>query len=600
MADTGRVELLNDLAFAFRNTEVTQAASYARQARELAEQIGYAKGLARAIGYQGMMSYRQGRYDFAIMYHLQSLKIADSIGATQQIAFRYNDLANVYLDKEDLEKALFYNLRSLSIKQQINDQEGIATSYRNMGLIHLRQYNYDSAQLYLDLAEKLASEIGDQRILGYVYMYMGQLQTKKGDAPGAIRTLIQSRKLHLEINNLYGLAEAMNSLAEAYLAANMLSEALTTFEQALSISQRTNTHLESRRAYLGLATAYEKKQQFAEALRYQKRYMQLKDSIFAEKHEQTIAYLDAQFQSGLKQTQINLLTKEKETAAKKAQTERRYNTALLAVAFLIAISLAIITRIMLEKRKLNNDLMKKQTEIEVQSQELQKLNAFKDRLFFMIAHDLRSPMASLKSTIEILDPKLLSAEELNTIKNELHRQFGATDETLQNLLTWARSQMEGESTSPIGIGLHSAVDEIAGFLSNLSAAKQINLQNHINPEWKVWVDPDHLSAILRNLIANAIKFTRYEGEIIIEAVIRGQMIEVAVIDNGIGMSEEQMHKILAGERFSLRGTAGEKGSGFGVLMVKDLVEKNGGTMRIESVENKGSTFYFTLPLWTNV
>lgn len=593
--DSTRVNLLNDIAFALRNVEVSRAAAYALQARQLAENIGYAKGQARAIGYQGMMAYRQGKYDFAISYHLRSLKIADSISNQQLIGFRYNDLANVYLDKGNLDKAVLYNLKSLSVKQKMNDNEGIATSYRNMGMIYLRQKNYDSALFYLNQSEELAKAIGDKRILGYVYLYMGELHTQKGQIPIGIRTLSEATRLHREINNQYGLAEALNSLAEAYLAANIQASAQVVFEDALAIAKRTGIRLEVQRAYEGLAATHEKQRQLAEALRYYKQYTLVKDSIFTEKNEETIAFLDAQFQSELKQAQITLLTKEKELAAKEVQTEKRYNYALWAVVLSTVILLIVITRSMLEKRRLSNDLLKKQVEIEAQAQELQKLNTFKDRLFFMIAHDLRSPMAALKSTIDVMNPELLNSQELDTIKKELYRQFNATDNTLQNLLVWTRSQMKGEKVSPASINLQGAVNEMFDFLGNLADAKQIRLLNQVSANVQVWADANHLSAILRNLIANALKFTPEGGFINIEATMRNQLVEISVRDNGLGMSTERLTKLFNGERYTSRGTAGEKGSGLGLTMVKSLVEKNGGTISAESKEGEGSVFHFTLP-----
>lgn len=596
LADSSRVQVLNNLAFALRNIEVARAASYARQARELAEKIGYARGLARAIGYQGMMAYRQGKYDFAIAYHLQSLDIADSINDRQLIAFRYNDLANVYLDKGDWAKAMLYNQKSLAIKQKLNDKEGIATSFRNMGMIYLRQKNYDSALIYLNQAEALAKEINDKRILGYVYLYLGELYTRKGEIPIGIRTLQEATRLHREINNQYGLAEALNSLAEAYLATNIPASAQVVFEDALAIAKRTGIRLEVQRAYIGLANTYEKQRQFAEALHYYKQYTSLKDSIFAEKNEETIAFLDAQFQNELKQTQIALLTKEKELADKAVQEEKRYNYALLAIIVIILIFAVLMTRSMLEKRRLSRDLLQKSAEIERQSQKLAELNDFKNRLFLMIAHDLRSPMAALKTTIDVLNPDILKGEELEMIRQELQRQFNATDETLQELLAWTQSQMEGEVLRPVGINLQDAVRQITEFLGNVAQAKNISVRNEVPPDIKVRADANHLSAIIRNLIANAIKFTLSGGVVTIQAAAKNQMAEIIVRDTGVGISAERLIRLFNGERLSSRGTAGEKGTGLGLAMVKNMVEKNGGSIRAESIEGKGSMFCFSLPL----
>ncbi|MCS7019962.1 MAG: HAMP domain-containing sensor histidine kinase, partial [Cytophagales bacterium] len=227
---------------------------------------------------------------------------------------------------------------------------------------------------------------------------------------------------------------------------------------------------------------------------------------------------------------------------------------------------------------------------------LAELNDFKNRLFLMIAHDLRSPMAALKTTIDVLNPDILKGEELERIRQELQRQFNATDETLQELLAWTRSQMEGEVLRPVGINLQDAVRQITEFLGNVAQAKNISVRNEVPPDIKVRADANHLSAIMRNLIANAIKFTLPNGAVTVKAAVANQMVEIAVEDTGIGMSQERLQRLFNGERFFSHGTAGEKGTGLGLIMVQNMVAKNGGSIRAESQEGKGSIFYFTLPL----
>lgn len=198
LTDSQRVENLNELAFLLRNTHIEKAAAYAYRATQLARKIGFDKGLARSLGYEGMMAYRQGKYDFAVSYHLESLSVATSIADSITMAYRYNDLSNVYADMGELDRALDHTLRSLHIKEKINDLEGIATSWRNLGIIHLRKKQYPQALLHLEQAKRLATEIGDTRILAYTCIYLGEWHSQQqkpiqalGFLQGLVRIAVQ-------------------------------------------------------------------------------------------------------------------------------------------------------------------------------------------------------------------------------------------------------------------------------------------------------------------------------------------------------------------------------------------------------------------------
>jgi signal transduction histidine kinase len=154
--------------------------------------------------------------------------------------------------------------------------------------------------------------------------------------------------------------------------------------------------------------------------------------------------------------------------------------------------------------------------------------------------------------------------------------------------------MQGEIINPKNLNLHQLVSENFDFLANIAKQKEIQLLNKVSIDEQVFADENHLRAILRNLIANALKFSYKNGEITISSEVIGENVQIAVKDTGIGMSAEEKEKLFANLYFSTKGTAGEKGSGLGLTLVKELVEKNGGKIWAESEPRKGSTFYFTL------
>ncbi len=415
LADTLRVQTLNNLAFALRNTQVEQAAAFAKEASEISEKINYPKGLARSLGYEGIMAYRQGKYDFAITFHIRSLKIATQIADSTQISFRYNDLANVYLDKGDFDQALVYNLKSLEIKELRKDKEGIATSYRNLGLVNLRKKNYEQAISYLEKTAQLAEQIGNQRLLAYAYIYLGEVYTAQNQHSQAILFLEKAVRINQQIQNNYGLAEALNSLAQAYLLNQNIAKSVSIFTEALNTAQKTGIKLEIQRSYLGLSAGYQKQNRLAEALDAYQKYTQIKDSIFSEKSAEHIAYLEAQFQNEKKQAEISLLTKEQTLKQNEIEKQSLLKNIFAVIIFLVIILVFILAFSISQKRKTNvilttqkQDLMLRNEEINqqkeeiiTQSEELQKANGSLNTLYQELQTKNKNIISSITYALRI-------------------------------------------------------------------------------------------------------------------------------------------------------------------------------------------------------
>jgi signal transduction histidine kinase len=247
-----------------------------------------------------------------------------------------------------------------------------------------------------------------------------------------------------------------------------------------------------------------------------------------------------------------------------------------------------------------SDLRKVELEIKQKNKELSILNAEKDKLFTLLAHDLRSPFTAFLGLTEILEKKTneLKHESIRNIASSLKRSAANVFHLVENLLVWARLQQGLATFNPEIILLADAISNSIEAHFDFASQKDLDFQVQIPPEMFVYVDLVMLESILRNLLTNAMKFSKRGGSISIKArVVDANFAEITITDNGIGMSPELMSNIFSINNNSGRsGTEGEQSTGLGLVLCKDFVEKNGGTIWVKSAEGKGSAFSFTLPL----
>ena len=237
-------------------------------------------------------------------------------------------------------------------------------------------------------------------------------------------------------------------------------------------------------------------------------------------------------------------------------------------------------------------------ELKKYSEELQELNASKDKFFSIIAHDLRSPFNGLLGLVSILKTEYdyLTVGEQKSYIDEVYNSISGMYELAEKLLDWSRLQIGRQGFRIASIKLFNFIDDIVSTLSNNAKLKNINLINDLNPDDKVYADDPMLRTLFHNLISNSIKFTNSGGSITIKSKQEdGDKLLVSVIDTGIGISEENISRLFKIEdSFSTPGTNKENGTGLGLLLCKDIAEKHGSELIVQSIPGKGTTFSIRL------
>jgi ligand-binding sensor domain-containing protein/signal transduction histidine kinase len=244
-----------------------------------------------------------------------------------------------------------------------------------------------------------------------------------------------------------------------------------------------------------------------------------------------------------------------------------------------------------------NEIEEQAHQLELQKEELKDMNTSKDKIFSIISHDLRSPLGNIKNMLDLLtvQPERFDEEKRNKIFENFSEITKSTFYLIDNLLNWTRSQRGLIVYDPQIFLVSNVVNDELGLLKPMFDKKRILVINNLDESTLAYGDINMVKTIFRNLISNAIKFTEPKGEIEIFSIVEGEMIEFGIRDNGIGISDDNLRNLLENKEINTTyGTGREKGSGLGLILCRDFIEKNGGIFRVESKMNEGSTFYFSL------
>lgn len=248
-------------------------------------------------------------------------------------------------------------------------------------------------------------------------------------------------------------------------------------------------------------------------------------------------------------------------------------------------------------KQAEHEIIKQKEEIEKHRDELAKSNATKNKFFRIIAHDLRNPISTLAGSTNLIfnDFDEYNKEQTKSFIGELNRLSQTTFNLLENLLDWSSSQMGEIKYEPKLIYLDTLTKENIELIKRKVDSKNISLVNNINDHCEVFADENMVKTIIRNLLSNAVKFTPNDGEIIISCAADGDFLKYSVKDSGIGINNVDLKKLFKIEtHHTTPGLSNEKGSGLGLILCKEFVERNGGKIQISSEPNKGTTIEFTL------
>lgn len=244
-------------------------------------------------------------------------------------------------------------------------------------------------------------------------------------------------------------------------------------------------------------------------------------------------------------------------------------------------------------------ILKMNAQITIQNQELEKLNLEKNKLMSIVAHDFRSPLASILNYLEFLNDNVLDEQSKLEIEKDLLNSTKDTMEMLAKLLDWSKSQIHGVSAHPENLNLYELLQSTINSEKMIGAQKSIIIDSNIDVSLNIYADKNMMLLIIRNIIGNAIKFTSAGGKIAIHAESNNSECLISIKDSGIGISVERHNALFSLNAQSTYGTKGEKGAGLGLLLCREYITAQNGKIWLESIPDNGTYFYITIPLSKN-
>lgn len=502
---------------------------------------------------RGSFYRKKGLKDEALASMLQAEKISKNIKNPPGNVGFYSDIANLFFELQQYEDALQYYLDLLHKNDFSANKKLQGAIYNNIARCYanIDKHDYEKAESYYKKSLAFYGEFQDSLNLAAVHLNLGDLYFEQYKDP---------------------------------LAVDHLKKALLYSEVSEAVDIKDDI-------YFNLSLAMESAGQTKKALEFYKKYVEQLEGIWNRDRIWGLAEQEKKFIVDKKQTEIQLLEKEAKLQKMQLDTKRMQSNTFFSIA-------AVLLLLLLVGLYSYNQRIKKNRVIALQNIQLDELNATKDRLFSIIAHDLRTPVYLLRES-NLRLKKALIKNELTDLEKQLDLNINMTENTysmLDNLLYWSLEQKNGSFYKKEQLPLHSIVEQVLVNYGNALKIKDIRLDKNIPEGIQVYADSNAIKIVLRNIIDNAIKFTQDGGSIKIDAGIYENQAEIVVKDYGIGINKAMLDTIKSGKAVRQKDTSGRTSTGLGLELCRIMTEKNAGRLMIESEEGKGTSVKIVLEL----
>ncbi len=586
--DSNKIKLLMRIGNGFMATNPSKANEYFEKAIPIATNIKDNINLGRFYILNGFCYRIKDNFDNALDNYLKAVKLYEKNNNQKKLGPAYINVADVYTDLKQYAKAFeYYNKAEVIIYNQ-KDSFELSHLYFAKGIVFDKQGKSDTSLVYFTKAYQIGKALNNNQVITNSLSTIGIANKNLGNTKIALNCYDTINAIYQKNNANPDLwASLYINYGEAYAKEKDYTNAKIAFEKSIVFAKQAGTIDIEMTNYKSLAEIYGYKNDFKNEAYFLKKYYTLKDSLYNTDTKNKITQLEADYQ--IEKKNISLIKQEAETSKQKNQRN---------IFILIAIGAGILLTglsFFYTKIKKQNALLHQQNEqINKQKNELQTLNHVKDRLFSIISHDLRNPLVTLKSYLSLSDNSTLTEEKKEVFKKQTQQAVSQTSSMLDNLLIWANMQIKNTKPAIKNIELEDCIDDAIGATKAQATQKNISFIKNIDAA-NVAADFNILEIALRNIITNAVKYSNVNSKIKISTNTSKDYTFISIKDQGVGMSKEKIEELLHSDIESTTGTQGEKGSGLGLFLVKELLQKVNSTLLIESEVGVGSNFTIQIP-----
>jgi two-component system sensor histidine kinase/response regulator len=601
-----KVDSLNALAFSQKRFDVPKALNNLSVSQNIATAVNYQKGLAVSYINEAGIFTQNGYEKKALSTYYKALQIFKNLKDTFNIAFTSQQIGLSLQADSNWNAAMEIYKESLRVYTLLNKKEHIVNVMNAIGLVNLNMNNFAEAEKAFTGALSLSREIkyayGEKK----VYYNFGQLEAKKGNLREAEMNFRISMVKDQALNDKYGVALNQLQLADIYARQGRLDSAVSMTLNAFGNASGISAYHLLREASQKIIAIYRQQGNSDKATQWQDTLVRILQTQISNEKEYALNFIEV-----IKNQDLQKANAENEArGARRVQQEQLLVITVGTFILIIVAVLAVLALVNYQRQRFFGKELKQKNEIiETNAQSLDQLNKeisnqnlmleednkTKNKLLSIISHDLRTPLVNTKGILNLVNQGMVPKEEADVLLQQLETQYIGTTSLLDNLLFWIKGQMNGQDNDKVKVNLFLLVKALEDEQRLPLTNKKIRLINNVSKDINIIAEKEMLRIVCRNLISNAIKFTNEHGYIELNSRIQGTTLYLTVKDSGIGMTRETIGKVNAKMYYNTTGTSFEKGSGFGLMLCRDLIAKHNGELLIESEPGKGSEFTVILP-----
>ena len=544
------------------------------------EEVNDKGGVAATNNALGVLDGKTGHFSDATRHFMTALKIFEDAGNKKGLIGTYLKLGVVNELNNNLDRSLEYYTKASALSPDSPMTVNGVNLLNNIGIVYGKKGDFKRSLEYFEKALAASDKPSLTGVRISTLMNMGIVYQNLGDNKRSLEYFDQA----LQITNDKDLPEERTRIVVNRSAVVMLTspaKAIEDLKDALTTAKKIGQRSLLEDIYGNLVENYKITGKYKEAISMMEELRNMEDSTSGIEKAREIANLESVYELEQSNNKIRELKQDEQRNALKRNV-------IIGIALCLAIALLFTAVFYRRSNRLNEQLKKRELELE-------NSNKVKDKLFSIIGHDLRGPVGNIPNMLTILGDESTTPEERKYLIDTLMEHSIASLETLDKLLYWGKSQIKNIGSKAEIFEVDAHLQDNLKLVKNSADQKQISLVNKVPSGTKVFADAAHFDFIIRNLLSNAIKFTHIDGTVSVgvDNTLKPGYTVFYVKDTGTGIKKEKLSSIFEPFSSSTRGTANEEGTSMGLMLCKEFVIENGGSIWVESEEGKGSTFYFS-------